>query len=199
VKLKIVDMPYNELITALINKKVDIVVAAMPITPEKEKIINFSIPYYTAGEAIVVKGNKSIFKNINDLVNHTVAVQKWSVGDAMVSKIKGINVKRFEKFTDALLELVDDKVDAVVLNYSLSDAYTSVYKELKISAGPFHKEDYGIAVGKSDKELLDFINNTISTPVAKSEIELNYQLELLSFTSDLQSAKIQHFLYGLWH
>ena len=162
VKLKIVDMSFDGLIPALTSQKIDFVVAAMTITPEREKTVNFSVPYYTAGQAIVVKGDKFNFQTVNDLIKHTVAVQQGTTGDLMVSKIKGITVKRFQRFTDAFLELMNGRVDAVVLDYAPAKAYVSMYHQLKIAAGPLSKENYGIAVRKSDKELLDFINDTIT-------------------------------------
>lgn len=161
VKLKIVDMSFDGLIPALTSKKIDFIVAAMTITPEREKTVSFSIPYYTAGQAIVVKGDKFNFKSMDDLKGHTVAVQQGTTGDLMVSKIKGVTVKRFQRFTDAFLELMNGRVDAVVLDYAPAKAYVSMYHQLKIVAGPLSKENYGIAVRKSDTELLNFINDTI--------------------------------------
>ncbi len=162
VKLKIVDMSFDGLIPALTSKKIDFIVAAMTITSEREKTVNFSVPYYTAGQAIVVKGDKFNFKSTDELKGHTVAVQQGTTGDLMVSKIKGVTVKRFQRFTDAFLELMNGRVDAVVLDYAPAKAYVSMYHQLKIVAGPLSKENYGIAVRKSDTELLNFINDTIT-------------------------------------
>ncbi len=161
VKLKIVDMSFDGLIPALLSKKIDFVVAAMTITPEREKTVDFSEPYYTAGQAIVVKGDKYKFVKVDDLKGHTVAVQQGTTGDLMVSKVKGITVKRFQRFTDAFLELMNGRVDAVVLDYAPAKAYVSMYRQLNIVAGPLSKENYGIAVRKSDKDLLDLINKTL--------------------------------------
>jgi len=114
VKLEIVSLPFDSLIPALQQGKIDLAIAGMTITEERAKVVDFSKPYFEANQAIVVrKDSKFEPKKLEDLVGKKVAVQLGTTGDLVVSDITGINVVRFQKFTDAFLELQNGRVDKV--------------------------------------------------------------------------------------
>lgn len=54
-QLEVVDMPFEELIPAIQADKVDMVGAAVTITPAREQMALFSVPYYHGGIAAAVK------------------------------------------------------------------------------------------------------------------------------------------------
>ena len=55
----IVETAWDGIIPALTSKKIDVIFASMTITPDREKTIDFSIPYYnTPAEFIAPKGDK---------------------------------------------------------------------------------------------------------------------------------------------
>ena len=64
--------PANRMIKASTGE-VDIVIATMTITPQREEILSFSIPYDSAGQAILVKSNSKI-TSIGDLSGQNVGV-----------------------------------------------------------------------------------------------------------------------------
>ncbi|MEB3216246.1 MAG: transporter substrate-binding domain-containing protein [Nostocales cyanobacterium 94392] len=63
-------------LTAVMEGEVDIAIAKVTATPSRERIVNFSIPYYFDGETIATK-NTSIQK-LTDLQNSKIAVLKNS-------------------------------------------------------------------------------------------------------------------------
>ncbi|MEJ5258382.1 MAG: basic amino acid ABC transporter substrate-binding protein [Fervidobacterium sp.] len=162
VKLEIVNLPFDSLIPALQQGKIDLIIAGMTITEERAKVVDFSKPYFEANQAIVVrKGLDFSPKGFDALVGKKVAVQLGTTGDLVVSEIKGIEVVRFQKFTDAFLELQNGRVDAVVLDEAPAKAYVKKFPKFTISAVVDTGETYGIAVRKGNKELLNFVNQTL--------------------------------------
>jgi len=163
VKLEIQNLPFDSLIPALMSDKIDLIVAGMTITEKRAKAIDFSIPYFNANQAIVVRGDED-FKpvKLDDLKGKKVAVQLGTTGDLVVSDIKEIKVTRFQKFTDAFLELENKRVDAVVLDEAVANAYVKTFPKFIISAVIDTGEKYGIGVKKGNKELLDFVNSVLS-------------------------------------
>ncbi len=162
VKLEIVSLPFDSLIPALQQGKIDLAIAGMTITEERAKVVDFSKPYFEANQAIVVrKDSKFEPKKLEDLVRKKVAVQLGTTGDLVVSDINGINVVRFQKFTDAFLELQNGRVDAVVLDEAPAKAYVKKFPKFFISSIIDTGETYGIAVKKGNKELLNFVNQTL--------------------------------------
>uniref|UniRef100_A0A832IKD7 Basic amino acid ABC transporter substrate-binding protein n=2 Tax=Fervidobacterium pennivorans TaxID=93466 RepID=A0A832IKD7_FERPE len=162
VKLEVVNLPFDSLIRALLQGKIDLIIAGMTITEERAKVVDFSKPYFEANQAIVVrKDGKFEPKKLEELVGKKVAVQLGTTGDLVVSEIDGIQVVRFQKFTDAFLELQNGRVDAVVLDEAPAKAYVKKFPKFLISAVIDTGETYGIAVKKGNKELLNFVNQTL--------------------------------------
>jgi len=162
VKLEIVNLPFDSLIPALLQGKIDLIIAGMTITEERAKVVDFSKPYFEANQAIVVrKDGRFEPKKLEELVGKKVAVQLGTTGDLVISEINGIQVVRFQKFTDAFLELQNGRVDAVVLDEAPAKAYVKKFPKFLISAVIDTGETYGIAVKKGNKELLNFVNQTL--------------------------------------
>lgn len=150
-------------IFASLKGKNDILVSAITITPDRAKEMNFSDPYFESTNYIAVP-NDSAIKGIADLKGKTIAVQEGTTGDEALTKYLGKDyngIKRFKGTPEAFLELRNKKADAavadsgVVANYvaNNSDANLKIVKD-----ETFPKENYGIAVAKGNKELLDKIN-----------------------------------------
>ena len=74
IEYKWLNTNFDGLIPALQTKKVDIVIAGMSVTPEREKAVNFSIPYLTSNVAIVTN-SKNPIKDMNDLSGKSYGVE----------------------------------------------------------------------------------------------------------------------------
>jgi len=55
VKVEVVSLPFDSLIPALQQGKIDMVIAGMTITEDRAKVVDFSKPYFEANQAIVVR------------------------------------------------------------------------------------------------------------------------------------------------
>lgn len=84
-KANFVTTTANTKIQLLKNRNVDAVIAAMTITPEREKQVDFSKPYFPAGQSIMVAKNSKI-KNVKDLNNKKVLVVKGTTAADAVKK-----------------------------------------------------------------------------------------------------------------
>ncbi len=172
VKLVVKDIAFDGLIPALITGKIDFIAAAMTITEERAKMVSFSDPYFTAGQVIVVRKASSFRpKSYEDLKGHKVGVQQGTTADIDVSKVKGVEIVRYTRFTDAFLDLSVGRIDAVVLDFAPAQAYVKFNPTLVISSPVLSEEKFGIAVRKEDKELLDLINEVLKELNTKTAYE----------------------------
>jgi membrane-bound lytic murein transglycosylase MltF len=74
-----VPVPRNQLIPALLEGRGDIAVAALTITPERQKQVDFSAPFFKKIDEIVVTGPASPeLKTLDDLAGRTVFVRRSS-------------------------------------------------------------------------------------------------------------------------
>lgn len=132
VKLQIKEMAYDALLGALKTGKIDMVISGMSATPEREKEVNFSKPYlYAQQEVLIRKVDKEKFSNITDFSGHKVAAQKGTVqADLAMQELPGAKPVLLTKFTDAILQLQSGKVDAIVVEQPVGQAYADHDKSL---------------------------------------------------------------------
>lgn len=155
------DMSFDGLLPALQTKKVDIVVAGMTATEERQKAVNFSQPYYMANQVIIVPESNTTITNFDDLTGKKVAVMLGFTGDVVVSEMPNVQVERFNAAYAGIMALQAGKVDAVVLDSETANNYVAQNKGLKLAEGQGESEAYAIAVRKDDSQLLDEINTAI--------------------------------------
>ena len=115
--LKIEDMKFDSLLPALAAGKVDLVLAGMTITEERRQNVDFSIPYYKATQVVLIRKGDPVPQAKEELKGRKIAVQLGTTGDGVAAEITGQeNVRQFTSAMDAVVELMNSKVDAVVIN-----------------------------------------------------------------------------------
>ncbi len=167
VKLEINDVAFDSLTTELQTGKCNFAAAGMTVTPDRQKNVDFSDPYFDATQSILVLKGSSIAKR-SDLNGKKVGVQQGTTGDTYctnedgTSDIKVGEVKRFNKGADAISDLISKRIDAVVIDDFPAEKFVSKNpdKLLKLKDS-LTVEHYAIAVKKGDKAMLDVINSVL--------------------------------------
>lgn len=155
------NMEFDSLLVALQNGQVDAVIAGMTVTDERKEAVDFSTPYYTATQVMIVKEDSDIAK-AEDMADKKICVIQGYTGQVCVDEM-GYEYESFKKGTEAIMELVNGKCDVVVIDSATAQQYVSDNEGLKIveDADAFGAEEYAIAVQKGNTELLDKINASI--------------------------------------
>ncbi|HEX2953560.1 MAG TPA: basic amino acid ABC transporter substrate-binding protein [Bacillota bacterium] len=160
--LEMHNIGWDGIIPGLNNGNYDCLISAMTITSERKKSIDFSIPYFSIRQAIVVKQGNNKIKGPKDLIGKTVAVQNGTTGDLYASKIKNIKMKRFDANPQAVQELLNNNADAAVMDDMVAFHAVKTNKGLKvIEIKKVDKEDYGIGIKKGNDALVNKINKAI--------------------------------------
>ncbi|TDX52449.1 basic amino acid ABC transporter substrate-binding protein [Orenia marismortui] len=162
VELEIKDIAFDGLIPSLKTKKFDLVIAAMTITESRKKSVDFSTPYFNAGQVIAVLDSEDQIQNVEDLVGKTVGVQLGTTGDLKVSEIDGLEIKRYEKIPQAFIDLKNGRIDAIVNDLPVTATFVKKVEGVKIVGTPFTEENYGMAIRKDDNELEKRLNEALS-------------------------------------
>ena len=147
----------------LTSGKIDLIAATMTITEEKKREVDFSIPYFVAGETILVRAQSKITK-YQDLAGKKVATIRGSTGDIAIEElVPDAERIQFESNFEGLQALKEGRVEAFVQDYVLLFNLLQKNRGLKMaSLQPFRPGWYGLAVRKGDKEWLDFINGILT-------------------------------------
>lgn len=162
--VQIRDMAFDSLIPALKAGVIDIAIAGMTITKERQKVVDFSDPYWFADQDVIVSKNSKYTVTVL-FGNHKIGVQTGTTGDLWVTNnlvkpgiLKESGVKRYQSFIYALQALLNGAIDAVVLDSPVAERFAQV-KPVKVVAVLITGESYGIAVRKGNTALLKKIND----------------------------------------
>jgi polar amino acid transport system substrate-binding protein len=163
-------MEFDSLLVALQNGQIDAVIAGMTVTDERKEAVDFSVPYYTATQVMIVKEDSDI-ATAADMADKKICVVQGYTGEVCVSEM-GYPYEAFKKGTEAVMELVNGKCDVVVIDSATAAKYVSDNEGLKIveDSNAFESEEYAIAVQKGNTELLDKINASIEKMLADGTI-----------------------------
>lgn len=174
--IKIENMEFDSLLIALSNGQIDAVISGMTITEERAKAVDFSHPYYSATQVMIVNKDSDITK-ASDMEGKKIVVIQGYTGELCVQDL-GYEYEAFKKGTEAILELNNGKCDVVVLDSATAQKYVSDNPDLKIveDNDAFETEEYGIAVKKGNTELLNKINDSIDKMLADGSIA-NWSVE----------------------
>ena len=160
-ELKIEDMSFDGLLPALEGGRIDLAVAGMSVTAEREKNALFSEPYYQATQRIIVPEDSKIF-NKSGLIGKKIGVQLGTTGDILASEIADAKVVQFPAAPNVLQELASGRVDAVILDDAPATQYITAFTGLKILSAPIGNESYAIAMKKSNHTLKEKVDQTIN-------------------------------------
>lgn len=175
------NMEFDSLLIALQNGQIDAVIAGMTVTEERLEAVDFSTPYYTATQVMIVKEDSDIAAAA-DMADKKICVVQGYTGEVCV-KDMGYPYEAFKKGTEAVMELVNGKCDVVVIDSATAQKYISDNEGLKIveDSAAFESEEYAIAVQKGNTALLDMINKAIEAKLADgtiSELGVKYTEEV---------------------
>ncbi len=169
-KVEVSNMEFDSLLVAIQNGQVDASIAAMTVTDERAKTVDFSTPYYTATQVMIAKEGTDI-TTAQDMEGKVISVVQGFTGETVVQEL-GYEYEAFKKGTECILELVNGKCDVVVIDSATAQDYVGDNEGLVIIEDPnaFASEEYAIAVKKGNKELLDTINEAIEKMLADGTI-----------------------------
>lgn len=176
VELEIKDMKFEGLLPALKTGKIDFAMAGMTPKPERKKQADFSKIYYRAVQGMMVRAeDKDKIKAVTDLTGKVVGAQKASIqADIAKSEVKGAQVKELGKVSDLVLELQNKKIDAIIVELPVAEAYVSRNTELALAEGITFQDAEGgsaIAVNKGNTTLIEAMDKSLDALEQNKAIE----------------------------
>lgn len=160
-KPEINNMDFDGLLIALENGQVDMVIAGMTVTEERALAVDFSEPYYTATQVMIVPKGSDI-KSAKDIEGKKIGVIDGYTGQTCVEEL-GYDFDGYKKGADAIMDLANGKLDVVVIDSATAEKFIADNDGLEVveDSEAFADEQYAIAVKKGNTELLDSVNAAI--------------------------------------
>lgn len=153
--------PWETIIQGLKANKYDAIIGSMTATPERDKQVDFTNPYYLSGAQIFVAENNNDIQSKEDLKGKTIGVIQSSTWKDMAEKLSD-TVKGYPSDVNALQDLALGRLDAVITD-KIVGVNAKNEKGLKIKAvGDLLNEDrVSVAVPEGEKKLVEKINKAI--------------------------------------
>ncbi|MCI8822718.1 MAG: basic amino acid ABC transporter substrate-binding protein [Lachnospiraceae bacterium] len=168
--LEVEDMEFDSIIPAVNSGKAHMGIAGMTITEDRLVNVDFTDPYTTSRQVIIVQDGSPI-TGADGLEGKTIGVQTGTTGDLFASDVKDVTMDRYSKGMDAVLALKDGKVDAVVIDSEPAKQFIAKTDGLVILEEEFAVEEYAIAVAKGNEELLDDLNKALDAIIADGTVK----------------------------
>lgn len=176
VELEIKDMAFDGLLVALQSDKIDMVFAGMTPTDERKQNADFSDIYYNATHRFVLRsGDEAGITKMEDLKGKKIGVQKGSIQEGIAKdNFDAANIKSLDKVTDLILDLKNNKVDAVLAEQPVAKINVEKNEGIAIADKLEITDPNGgsaVAMKKGSADLLEQVNKTIKR--LKDEDKIN--------------------------
>lgn len=149
----------------LANGTIDLVWNGLTITDERKANMEISTAYLANNQVVVTKkANATKYADKNELKNAVIGVEDGSAGEDAAEG----NNKEVIKYTsqlDALTQLNNGTVDAVIIDSVMAGYYTSTgtFKDTLATVTDYVllEEEFGIAAKKGNTELMNKVNEAL--------------------------------------
>ena len=176
-ELEIVDISFDNLLTAMDKGQCDIVIAAMEANAERDLVADFSDPYYTDLPPMILVKKDAVdqFTGLDSFAGLTVGAQTGTTKEDIVTNdLVGAELLSLATVNDLVNNLVYDKCSALVLDGAVAMQYAEANADLvvaEISLGDAYP--YSVAVKEGDpKGLLESINKSIAKMLDDGSMEM---------------------------
>lgn len=162
------------LIEGLETKRLDMVASGLTITDARREKVDFSEPYFDVSLVVVVRAGEPEITSLEGLKGKRIACLMASTASVVLEKLLGKNdpnMRHFTKYNEIFNELVLGRVDAVLVDQPMARAYTKKMGGMHAGSVTMHTEQYGFAVRKGNKALLDRINAGLAKLRASGEFD----------------------------
>lgn len=178
VKLKIEELGFDALLGALKTGKIDLIISGMSPTAERLKEVDFSDPYMNVKQRLLVrKADKNKFTSTDQFEGVPVAAQKQTTQEELAkTELAGSKVVSLQKVPDVVMNLKNKKVDGIILEGPVAQAYVDhnddiVFSDLEFENG---SKQTAVALPKNAPKLKASINKSIEN-ITNSGLLKGYQ------------------------
>jgi len=170
VEVEIRDMAFDGLKDALQLNQIDVAIAALSVTPERQAVIDFTNVYYVGADAIVAKtGTQIVINSVQDMAAYRIGVQTGSIYQAWLQEslvvpglIPAENLVTYENTGAMIRALVEEpsQVDLLVMDLLPAEEIAKT-SPVMIAAQGLNQQLYSIAIPKGQEAFLQVLNDAL--------------------------------------
>ena len=173
--------PWDEIIPALLENKIDMVYSEMTITPARAAQVTFSTPYWSVDQGVAVKNGSTVTLDQFKAGELTIGVQRSCSANQYLQSdeffgqakydqmVKDEKIKLYDTFTQSMVDLENGLVQTVIFDDVNIKEYIKAKDAIIILDTIPTGEKYGVAMRNGDTELHTLINNGLTKLMASEK------------------------------
>ncbi len=168
-KIEFVEVNPNSRIEAITSGEVDMVIATMSVTPSRQYLIDFSVPYYIAGQTALVKADSDIH-TFSDLKKKTTIVVLGTTAEKNIRNIiPTARIVGYKNYKEAFQAFIEGKGDAISTDDTIISGFLmdSDAKKYRILKNRISQEPYAIGMKQDEDKKLKKTVDIIITRMKK--------------------------------
>lgn len=177
VPLQVVEITGPNRVPFLVTGRADLVVSTFSITPEREKVIDFSRPYASALQYIAASKSLAV-ASLQDLVGKRVGVTRGTTGDTAITAqaLPGTEIVRFDDESTNMTAFTSGQVPCVVQEPATIKAVAERNPDRQIEA-KFLLAQFPVGIGlkKNQPELKAWLDSWVAANMANGKLNAFYR------------------------
>ena len=143
--------------------KVDMVAATMTINADRKTQIEFSRPYFLAGQSILVKKDNTTITKVADLNGKTVCSVQGSTSEKNVqTNAPQATLQSLTTYAACVQGMKDGRYEAVSTDDIILAGFAASDSTLKLVGGQFTKEPYGLGFKKGKTDMSQYVDSLLA-------------------------------------
>jgi polar amino acid transport system substrate-binding protein len=162
VELEVVQVPTPSRVQFLLSNRADLVISALSITPERRRVVEFSVPYASL-RTVVAAPAAMATSNCTDLAEQRAAVTRGTVNDQhltqSVKAVSNVTVTRFEDDATTTTAITSGQLQIYASSLPLITQLKQTNPSLDLAVKfTMHSFPIGIALRKDDPEFKAYLD-----------------------------------------
>ncbi len=166
---------WDGLIPGLQRGNYHVALNGIEITESRQRVINFTLPYYATVEQLAVRAGTTGITSLADLKGKVAGALKFSLAHTLLEKAGGIEVRTYDSQVSCLDDLIFGRLDAALMDLPVAVYYVKPNPKLQFAGEPFEPVLYGIGVRKQDQALLGQLNDALRMLMKSGELRGIYE------------------------
>jgi len=176
VELEIVPTTGANRIPFLQTGKADVVISSLSVTPEREKVIDFSAPYAQI-QAVIAAPKSVTLKGFEDLAGKRVATARGTTNDRLATEsAKGAQIVRFDDDSTLVTAVASGQVEIFATSPAIVKTVAEKVPALGVET-KFVMRSFPLGIGmrKGETKLQAWINQWVSSNTENGKLTTIYK------------------------
>ncbi len=172
-KVKFVTVTASDRMMKLYSGDVDMVIATMSVTPKRRQLLDFSDPYYVAGQALLVKKGSKI-RTLQDLNKKRAIIVFGSTSEnSLRTAMPTVGIIGYRTYAEAYKALKQGKGSAIVSDDTILLGMALKDPTVELLPKRYTKEPYAVAFrkGPESKDLIRAVNFIIESETKNGNLK----------------------------